>query len=451
MNYKAFQKLKLPEIPGVYFFKKGKKILYIGKATSLSSRVRSYFMKDLIATRGPLLVDMVFQADTISIQQTDSVLEALILEANLIKKYKPYYNTREKDDRSWNYIVITREVFPKILLIRGHELAKYKAGETIGLLENAKIAKLYGPYTQGLALREVLKIIRRIFPFIDRSSAKPDNYEFYRQLGLTPEITTIEAKETYKKNLKNISLLLEGKKQQILKSLRKDMMLYAKRQEFEKASKVKSQIFALEHIRDVSLIKEENTQEGNATKFRIEAYDIAHMSGKNMVGVMTVVTNGIADTSEYRKFIIRSQSGSNDTGALEEVLSRRLRHTEWGMPDLIVVDGGVAQKNVAEQVVARYQFPIPVVAVVKDDRHKPAKILYTNTDNLSSESLLNESLSDFTGKVNKKNSAGKAREILGEKTVFKNKDAAILLANSEAHRFGITFHKKKRSKNFLPS
>lgn len=165
---------------------------------------------------------------------------------------------------------------------------------------------------------------------------------------------------------------------------------------------MKSQIFALEHIRDVSLIKEENTQEGNATKFRIEAYDIAHMSGKNMVGVMTVVTNGIADTSEYRKFIIRSQSGSNDTGALEEVLSRRLRHTEWGMPDLIVVDGGVAQKNVAEQVVARYQFPIPVVAVVKDDRHKPAKILYTNTDNLSSESLLNESLSDFTGKVNKK-------------------------------------------------
>jgi excinuclease ABC subunit C len=128
---------------------------------------------------------------------------------------------------------------------------------------------------------------------------------------------------------------------------------------------------------------------------------------------MTVLVNGTTDKNEYRKFIIRSQTGSNDTGALEEVLSRRLRHNEWGMPDLIVIDGGVGQLNVAKQVLFRYQMKIPVVSVVKDDSHK-------------------------------------AREILGDKENAERYPKEILLANSEAHRFAITFHKLKRSKNFLP-
>ena len=146
--------------------------------------------------------------------------------------------------------------------------------------------------------------------------------------------------------------------------------------------------------------------------FRIEAYDIAHMSGQSMVGVMTVIENGELAKKEYKKFIVRTQTGANDTGALEEVLSRRLRHTEWGLPNLIVVDGSTAQVNIAKSVLSRYQFKIPVVGVVKDDKHKP-------------------------------------KAIIGDENLIKKYKKEILLINNESHRFAITFHKKRRNKNFL--
>jgi excinuclease ABC subunit C len=147
-------------------------------------------------------------------------------------------------------------------------------------------------------------------------------------------------------------------------------------------------------------------------QFRIEGYDIAHMAGQNMVGVMTVVEDRELVRSEYKKFIIRTQNKSNDTGALEEVLSRRLRHTEWGLPHLIVVDGSTAQINIAKAVLSRYQFKIPVVSVVKDDKHK-------------------------------------AKAIMGDEGIIKKYKKEILLINNESHRFAITFHKKRRDKNFL--
>ena len=212
-----------------------------------------------------------------------------------------------------------------------------------------------------------------------------------------------------------------------------------RKKEFEKAGEIKNKIFALEHINDVALIKEDIfasqnnlnfsrfTQSTGAytdknlnnsvsqiqlQNFRLEAYDIAHMSGKNMVGVMTVIENGEVAKNEYRKFIINSQTGSNDTGALEEVLSRRLRHTEWGLPNIIVVDGGTAQVNIAKQVLSRYQFDIPVLAVVKNESHKP-------------------------------------KAIMGDNDLIKKYKKEILLGNNEAHRFAITFHKLKRSKSFI--
>ncbi len=401
MKRQDLAKLKIPEKPGVYFFMSGKKILYIGKATSLHDRTKSYFAKDLIETRGPLIVDMVFKASALKWQETDSVLEALILEAALIKKHQPYYNTKEKDDKSFNYVCVTKEKIPMIVIERGRTV------------KDATFDEVYGPFTSGPQLREAMKIIRRIFPFIDKSSAKKDNYEFYRQLGLAPDISNVHASAIYKKNIKHIKLFFQGKKKQIVRLLEKEMKALAKDKKFEEAARVRNQLFALQHINDVALLKDEvRSYEAKASEFRIEAYDIAHMSGKNMVGVMTVVVNGAPDKNEYRKFIIRTQKGANDTGALEEVLSRRFRHMEWGLPELVVVDGGQAQINVAQQVLNRYQLSIPIVSVVKDDRHK-------------------------------------AREILGEKTVFGGKEKAIILANSEAHRFAIRFHKEKRSKSFL--
>jgi len=443
MENRQFKKYKMPDNPGVYFFKKGKDILYIGKATSLRDRVKSYFDKNLIETRGPMLLDMVTIATSIKWQMTDNVLEALILEANLIKKYQPKYNTKEKDNKSFNYVCISRcntcshpfvsvtknfplyvkerkNYLPKVLIVRGRNL------------EKEKYDSVFGPFPNGSQLKEAMKIIRRIFPYIDEQSSKKNNKEFYKQLGLAPNFEFVLLSQ-YKKNIKNLKLFFEGKKKNIITNLKKDMIAFSKSKDFENAARIRDQIFALNHINDVSLIKENVSIENAFQKvlgrggrepapdhfekhfrspLRIEAYDIAHMSGKNMVGVMTVIENGELIKSEYKKFIIKTQTGSNDTGALEEVLSRRFRHTEWGLPNLIVMDGSIAQINIAKSVLNRYQFKIPVVSVVKDDKHK-------------------------------------AKAIMGDESLIKKYKKEILLINSESHRFAIAFHKQKRNKNFL--
>lgn len=410
MKKEALKKIKIPNKPGVYFFYKGKEIVYIGKATSLKDRVKSYFGKDLIETRGPLLVDMVFQADKIDWHMTDSVLEALILEAKLIKKYQPKYNTKEKDDKSFNYVVVTKEELPKVIVVRGRNMGDQKG---------------FGPFTNGNQLREALKIVRRIFPFLDDKSK---NYiEFYKQINLVPDL---KDRKMYLENIKNIRLFFHGKKKKILQNLKKEMRAYAKAREFEKAGEIKRQIFALQHINDIALLKNETHSNFSPLRpssskwdprgfkiatsfvFRIEAYDIAHMSGKNMVGVMTVVENGQVVKSEYKKFKIRTQSGANDIGALTEVLERRLAHKEWPYPNLIVVDGGVAQINATRKILKSLNVKIPIVSVLKDERHKP-------------------------------------KAIMGDEASARAHKQAILLSNSEAHRFAIAYHKNMRGNNFL--
>jgi excinuclease ABC subunit C len=407
MTKKDSKNLKLPDQPGVYYFLKGEEILYIGKATSLRSRVGSYFRNDLIETRGPLLVDMVTNADRIWHETTDSVLEALILEANLIKKYQPWANSREKDDKSFNYVCITKEKLPKVILVRGKNL------------EPKLYKKVFGPYPNGMQLREAIKIVRRIFPFLDDKSK---NYlEFYKQINLVPYLKDTKL---YLENIRNIILFFSGKKKQIYTNLQKQMKEYAKTREFEKAGEIKRQLFALQHINDVALIKEQKhnflqvrTQPDHSEKyvsasFRIEAYDIAHMGGENMVGVMTVVENGQVNKNEYRKFKIKTQNGANDTGALKEILERRLAHSEWTYPNLIVMDGGVAQLNAAKKVLVSAGVQIPIVSVLKDERHKP-------------------------------------KDILGDKDMHLKYEQEILLANSESHRFAINYHKNIRNRNFL--
>ena len=452
MNKKDFKKFIIPDSPGVYFFLKGKKILYVGKATSLRDRVRSYFGNDLIGTRGPIVLEMVFQANNIKIQKTDSVLEALILEASLIKKYQPKYNTKEKSDKSFNYVCITKEEIPKVIIIREHNLqeksnnfGKYTLGD-IGqgthfsknhYFSPANLSAIFGPFPNSSQLKEALRIIRKIFPFLDEKSK---NYlEFYKQINLVPDLNN---KKLYRQNIKNIILFFSGKKQQILRNLHKEMSEYSKLNQFEKAGEIKRQIFALQHINDVSLIK--RTKEfslGGLSQadgprvsaplvsgdsdpikrdsfgsfdylFRVEAYDVAHMSGRNMVGVMTVIEDGEVKKSEYKKFKIKTQTGSNDTGALAEILERRLAHTEWQYPKLIVVDGGKAQTNTARKILSKYGIQIPVVSVLKNEHHKP-------------------------------------KAIMGDKVYAKKYETEILLANSEAHRFAIAYHKNLRGRNFL--
>jgi excinuclease ABC subunit C len=448
MNSQQLAKFNLPDKPGVYFFKKGQEILYIGKATSLRDRVRSYFANDLISTRGSRIIDMVTLADKIDFEICDSVLEALILESALIKKHTPKYNIKEKDDRSYNFVVITKENFPRVLIIRGKELKN-----NLGLAQDLKIAKKFGPFPNGTQLKEALKLVKKLFPYFDTKSpieisdvkaAKNHNLNF--QINIYPDIYSGKVShEEYLQNIKNIELLFGGKKKTILQNLEKQMATYAKKLEFEKATKIKKTIFALEHIRDVSLIKEveedfENSEKssvGNMKNLdvdknffknsRIESYDIAHLAGSNTVGVMTVMEEGELKKTDYRKFNVKTAIKSDDYGALTEVLTRRLNHSEWPLPEILVVDGGVGQLNVAIKVLKKYLpaetfSKIKIVSVVKDDKHKAREILEAKT---FSKKRSDASLPKSTN-------------------LSKSLQKKIFLLNQDTHRFAIKFHRDKR-------
>lgn len=408
MEYQEAKKKRIPQVPGVYFFVgSGGKILYIGKATSLRDRIRSYFTRDVATTRGTHIAAMVEKSKSIRIIKTDSVLEALMLEAELIKKYHPPYNTKEKDDKSWNHIVITKEPFPKVLVVRGRDLI-------LGTVKD-RIDQIFGPFPRGGILKDAMKIIRKIFPFRDRCVPGTGKPCFNAQIGLCPGVCSGEiSREEYRSRIAHLKLFLRGRKKDLIKNLNREMKTYAKREEFEKAGDIKRTIFALNHIQDMALLKK-SIQGPSLDGLRIEAYDIAHISGKYLVGVMTVIVDGEVARNEYRKFKIRSFEGVDDTRALKEILERRLGHPEWQYPRLIVVDGAKAQKNAAEAALKAVGASIPVVGVVKDEHHRPKEILG----------------------IAKVGPLGSSRPDL---------ERLILLANSEAHRFAIKYHRESRAK-----
>jgi excinuclease ABC subunit C len=400
MQKSELSKLNIPKEPGVYFFKKGKEIFYIGKATSLRDRVRSYFANDIIHTRGSRILDMVALADTVEWETSDTVLEALIKEAALIKRYEPKYNIKEKDNKSYSFVCITKDRLPKLVIERGRSIT-FKG--------DSAYDEVYGPFPSLQKLYVALKIIRKIFPFVtDKTGSK-----LYAQIGLEPDMDKDNFFEIYKRNIRNIKLFFQGKKSALIKVLHKEMMAYAKKMQFERAAQVKYQIYALEHINDIALIEDDIQRLDTGYGFRIEAYDIAHMKGTNSVGVMTVMENGAVAKAQYRKFILRNTPKGDDLRGLIEIMTRRFKHTEWAAPDLIVIDGGKTHLKTAESAVKALGIKAEVVSVVKDDKHK-------------------------------------ARDILGPEETAKKHKKDIILINSEAHRFAITFYRSKHRKSMIP-
>lgn len=416
MKREDLQKLGMPDKPGVYNFRgKKKEILYIGKATSLRDRVKSYFSADIVETRGQHIEKMAALAHTITWEETDSVLEALILEANEIKKHNPPYNTLERDNKSFNYLVITREAFPRVLIVRGRELFQD--------WNEKDIKHLFGPFPYGAQLKEAVKLVRNIFPFRDTCTPCDTNIKvgplysgckpcFNAQIGLCPGVCSGAMDERgYAKVIRHIVLLFSGKKKPLLTSLERDMRLYAKREKFEAAAVARKQIAALTHVRDVSLIKASSRISTGGAGMRIEGYDIAHTGGTETVGVMVVIMDGEISKNDIRKFKIRSVT-NNDPAALAEVVSRRLGHSEWPLPRLFVIDGAKAQVTAVERVLTAAGVQIPVVGVVKDEKHRP-------------------------------------RSFIGRSEVIKSYQREILLADDEAHKRAIGFHRVRRSKRQL--
>lgn len=409
MQRSELSSYNLPDVPGVYFFKQGRKVLYVGKATSLRDRVRSYFDDDLIATRGPRVVDMVTKADHISHETTPTILEALVREAAMIKKYNPPANVDGKDDKTFLYAVVTKEEIPRVLTVRGKDV-DFK-NKSIG---GQRYKAIYGPFPSGPQLREGLRLIRRIFPFFDtekpvmaESKHQKAKIEFNTQIKQYPRAFI---KKEYARTIRHVMLFLSGRGKDLRVTLEREMRVAAKEQRFENAAQARRELFALDHIQDVSLIKDEHLEESRRklSGARIEAYDTAHLSGTNAIGVMTVIVDSTPVKSEYRTFRIRGVTKNDDIASLKEILTRRFNHPEWPFPKVIIIDGGTTHKRAAERVLIDADINIPVCAVVKDERHRP-------------------------------------REVIGARRAGVS-EADAVLANSEAHRFSLARHRRARSR-----
>jgi excinuclease ABC subunit C len=390
---------KFPNSPGVYFWMGAdKKPLYIGRAGSLKKRIASYFL-----TRDPRISEMVALAKNVKFQKTDTLLEAIILEANLIRKFWPKYNVKEKDNRSFLYIVITNDEFPRLLTIRARELEKYSV--------TTKSAKaIFGPYQSYHLLRNTLEIIRRIFPFTtDRGNIGKACFHF--QIGLCPGVCIGQAdKKEYSEMIHNLILFFRGDKKRMLARLKK-----------QNPEAIKS----LQHVSDVSLLSGSDNfmkQGGQFAVGRIEGYDISHLSGKEPVGSMVVFENGEKDSSQYRLFKIKGEA-RDDLGMLREVLERRMGHKEWPMPDVFFIDGGLLQVKAARDTIARFQIFVPVVGLNKSGRHAASaggedKLVALNAKNVGKDLLL------------------------GSKKLFQE-------VRNEAHRFAIGFGRRQTRKGSL--
>jgi len=411
---------ELPNTPGVYLYKDSVgEILYVGKATSLKRRVESYFNRPQEAR----IEKMLKEATEIDYIQKPTAIEALILEANLIKRYMPPFNIRDKDNKSFLYLVITKDEYPKPLFIRGNDMPddaakRYKA--------------VFGPYTSPRALRAALELVRKVFPW---STCEPGQKRacFYYHLKQCPGVCIgAIGKREYAKTIRDLIKFFEGKKDDLLKQYRREMKNASKEHRFEEAVEYRNKISFLEHIQDIAILKREdgystlNVQgdvqrpESEERLFgRIEGYDVSNISGTSTVASMVVFENGAPAKAEYRKFRIKSVEGSNDVAALREALARRFRN-DWKLPDMILIDGGKGQVNAARDIVEIMASGIPVVGIAKGAARKRNDLICDPEDSLFCASCI--------------------------------KHIDILIAvRDEAHRFAVKYHKKIRSKKFLLS
>ncbi|MFC1623290.1 GIY-YIG nuclease family protein [Patescibacteria group bacterium] len=408
----------LSQESGVYIFRNiDKDILYVGKATNLRSRVSSYFSgRDGRATVQKMM-NQVFEIET---KETDSVLEALILESNLIKKYQPKYNIKEKDDKSFSYFVITKEEFPRVIikrktdLVEGNKSAKVKGNSK----KVIRYDHIYGPYTSKKQMELALKIIRKIFPFHTRTE-KSEKGCLDFQIGLCPgPYEGVISDEDYKKNIHGVRMILDGKKKRLLAGLKREMDQLSRSEEFERAADLRNKVFALEHIQDVSLIGSEEDIVSGKRRLRIEAYDISNISGDFAVGSMVVFDSEKPNRSEYRKFKIKTVEGVDDVSMMREVLERRFKN-KWREPHLIIVDGGKGHTNMAEKILVDLKKEIPLIGVAKGPDRKKLEVVRSSFE-------LDKDL---------------------EKLVADEK--FLKRITDEAHRFAITYHRQLRDKELI--
>ena len=354
------EKIKqLPDTPGVYIFKDaGGEIIYIGKAKSLKKRVQSYFSRDL-SSKTQLMVSKI--AD-IEYRLTPSESQAELLEASLIKEKQPVYNVSLKDDKSFPLIRITHEDFPIVSICRRKKLQK-------------KDNSLYfGPYTNAQLLRQALKVMRKVFGFRSCKTL-PKKACLYGRIKLCPApcIGNISAKQ-YKEIIKNITMFLDSKYEELLSNLSQRMDEAASQQKFEEAAKIRDQIEALSTMAESRCRfsrKDELQDLKNLLKLaklpeRIEAFDISNISGKEATGSMVSFYKGLPDKNNYRRFRIKTVETIDDYKMLAEVVKRRYSGSlkkVLAFPDLILIDGGKSHLSVDNKELEKIGSKIPLVSI----------------------------------------------------------------------------------------
>lgn len=383
----------LPNVPGVYKFKDSfGQIIYVGKAKNLRNRVRSYF--SITIEKDTKTFQLVQNIQDLEFIEVMSELEALILEATLIKKYKPKYNILLKDDKSYLYITIKNQKveimgqmhnLPQVMLARERDL-------------NEKDFN-FGPYTSVETARTLFKTIRKIIPFRDCTNQKFERYKkikrpcLYGFIGLCPApCANYESIEIYKKNIAKVKKILNGETNLVVKDLQKQMAQLSKDQKFEEAATFRDILVRFDYARknfripqsyvdnpylvedlinkslnelskNISILKDSPTV--------IECYDISNISGKEAVGSLVVAVNGRITKTNYRKFKIKLKDTPDDFAMLREVLTRRIKRSfndptgKWSLPDLFLIDGGKGQVSTVLDVTKQFEVDVPVVGIAK--------------------------------------------------------------------------------------
>ena len=443
----------LPDHPGVYFYyDENGHLLYIGKATSLKKRVGSYFTK----AHDARITDLVSKIRRIEYIETPTVIEALVLEANKIHYYQPPYNILVKDDKSFLYLCFTNEDFPRPIMLRGLDLERLGIEPfSKKLTEKAKkyFCAVYGPYTSGRAVKLALDLIRPAMPwsictppggtdfpmglftgqrsFGFRRGSKDGRPCFDAQIRKCPGVCSGKiTKKEYRKIIRRLIQFFDGKKQTVLRDLTKAMQKASRAHRFEEAAALRNQVSALAHIKDVGLImRDEDVPNLPLTKHgtdfihvlgRIEAYDIANISGSANVASMVVFEGGRPAKNEYRRFRIKSFEGANDVGSMEEIIRRRLARNQkmspgWTLPDIMIIDGGEGQVNRVRAVMEEFDLKIPIIGIAKGFDRKQDRLVFDESN----------------------------KELVRVATTFKE---IFQRARDEAHRFAGAYHRNLRSR-----
>lgn len=369
MNKQLQNKLKtLPAEPGVYFHKSAKgEILYVGKAALLRARVRQYFQKARIAdAKTDALVAEIADVEWITVE---TELDALFLESELIKRYKPRYNIALRDDKSQTFVRInTHDPYPYVSFTRQpmDDQAQY-----------------FGPYYNGWAVKKALRYLRKVFPYSTHATMPPRVCLQYH-LGLCPGVEEQKISSSdYKQVIKKLIRYLKGERKKLTREIETDMKKAARGKDFETAATLRNRLRDMKELqrqiifsdREFMDISKDHGLAGleallglGAAPKRIEGYDISHMSGTNNVASMVVATNGLADKSQYRKFKL-SVPGNDDFAHMREVLTRRFsgKHSDWPRPDLILIDGGKGQLSAALDALEAVGLGIAVIGLAKRD------------------------------------------------------------------------------------